>query len=186
MSLQQQFERILQRYPALGALGYGAIIAVLVAMSWFSVAGVLDQRATLAASADILARLQRHGIARPGTPDAAGAPHGSPFIGGQTMTVAGAELLQRVSGAIARVGGRVLSSQVDLHSAQSKPGFISVIVNCELDQPGLQHVLYDLEAGMPFLFVDHLEVQVPDSGPRTNAAPMHVLLAASGQWLAKP
>jgi general secretion pathway protein M len=186
MSLHQQFAGILQRHPALGALGYGAIIVALVAMSWFSVAGVLDQRATLAASTDILASLQRHGTARHGSSDEAGAPHGSPFISGQTMTVAGAELLQRVSGAIARVGGRVLSSQVDLHSAQSKPGFISVLVNCELDQPGLQHVLYDLEAGMPFLFVDHLEVQASESGPRTNAARMHVLLAASGQWLAKP
>lgn len=186
MSAHQQIAHVLQRYPALGALVYGAIIVALAATSCFSVTGVLDQRANLAASSDILARLQRHW---PGRTDSANktphAPQGSPFINGGTKTVAGANLLQRVSGAITRVGGRVLSSQVDLQHAGSAPGFISVIVNCELDQLGLQQALYDLEAGMPFLFVDHLEVRASQTGTPTNPGRMHVLLTASGEWLAK-
>ncbi len=185
MTGHQHFARALQRYPALGALCYGAIIVALIVISWFSVASLLDQRANLAASTDILARLQRHWPARrDGADKSSGTPRGSPFIGGQTKTVAGAELLQRVSGVVARVGGRVLSSQVDLQSARAKPGFISVIVNCELDQPGLQKVLYELEAGMPFLFVDHLEVQAPETARGAGAGRMHVLLATSGQWQA--
>ncbi len=186
MTGHQSISRVLQRYPALGAVGYGAIIVALVAINWYSVASLLNQRATLAASTDILARLQRHWPARRDGADRAPAtPQGSPFIGGRTKTVAGSELLQRVSGVVARVGGRVLSSQVDLQSARIKPGFISVIVNCELDQSGLQKVLYDLEAGMPFLYIDHLEVQMPETDRGKKARRMHVLLQVSGQWLAK-
>jgi general secretion pathway protein M len=186
MSPHPAIARTLQRYPALGALAYGAIMLTLIAVSWLSVTHVLDQRARLAAATDFLTQLQRRWpAARHGADADTGAPPGSPFIAGQTVTVAGANLLQRVSRTITRVGGRVLSSQVDLHTAQAKPGFISVIVNCELDQPGLQSVLYDLEAGMPFLFIDHLEVQAPESSSHAQAARMHVLLSASGQWLDK-
>ena len=36
-----------------------------------------------------------------------------------------------------------------------------MIASCEIEQPQLQQLLYDLEAGMPFLFVDQLVVQTP-------------------------
>jgi general secretion pathway protein M len=87
------------------------------------------------------------------------------------MAVAGAGLEQRVTGSIVKTGGNVLSTQIDLNSADAKKGFISLIVSCEVRQPALQQVLYDLEAGMPFLFIDQLEVQPPQArrGGRTDA-----------------
>ena len=50
-------------------------------------------------------------------------PTGSPFLEGQTLTVAGAALLQRVADAVTKVGGNVLSSQVDVQGVQAKDGY---------------------------------------------------------------
>ena len=91
----------------------------------------------------------------------AGMPSGSAFLEGATVTVAGAALLQRVAGAVTKFGGNVLSSQLDVQGTQSKAGFVSMVASCELDQPALQPLIYDLEAGMPFLFIDQLAVQAP-------------------------
>ena len=186
MSVPPVIARTLQRRPALGALLYAAVIVACIATIWTNVAQVLAQRASLTAATDFLAHLEQRWPAARQAAGASNAPAGSPFIAGQTVTVAGSELLQRVSRAIASVGGRVLSSQVDVDAARRQPGFISVLVNCELDQPGLQKTLYDLEAGMPFLFIDRLEVQVPDSTGAAGLARMHVLLSVSGQWQARP
>jgi len=98
------------------------------------------------------------------------------------VTVAGAALLQRVAGAVARVGGNVLSSQVDVQGEQSKEGFVSVVASCQVDQTALQQLLYDLEVGMPFLFIDQLVAQAPLPSTEPGAGRMRVTLAVSGQW----
>jgi len=69
-----------------------------------------------------------------------------------------------------------------LQDTQSRDGFVSLIASCEVDQPGLQQLLYDLEAGMPFLFVDQLEVQAPPNGTSQDGGRMRLLIAVSGQW----
>jgi general secretion pathway protein M len=53
-----------------------------------------------------------------------------------------------------------------------------------MEQPALQKVLYDLESGMPFLFIDQLDVQVPQTtavGEGTTGR-IRVVLGLSGQW----
>ena len=71
---------------------------------------VFDRREAVAEAADTLSRLEGRSM---GAPDTTGAT-GSPLIEGPTVTVAGATLLQRVAGAITKVGGNIVSSQVDL------------------------------------------------------------------------
>ena len=60
-------------------------------------------------------------------------------------------------------------------------------------QPQLQQLLYDLEAGMPFLFVEQLVAQAPQGVAGgggvtgTEGGRLRVLLGVSGQWQeAKP
>lgn len=55
-----------------------------------------------------------------------------------------------------------------------------MIASCEIEQVGLQPLLYDLEAAMPFLFVDQLTVQAPTSS--AGEGKLRILLAVSGQW----
>jgi general secretion pathway protein M len=132
----------------------------------------------------MLERLEGRKSASGGGTALAEAPSGSPFLEGQTVTVAGAALQQRVSGAVGKLGGNVLSSQVDLKGTLSKEGFVSLVASCEVDQPVLQQLLYDLEAGMPFLFVDQLVVQAPEAGTGQEGigGRIRVLLGISGQW----
>ena len=107
-------------------------------------------------------------------------PSGSPFLEGATVTVAGAALLQRVAGAVTKLGGNVLSSQLDVQGTHAKAGFVSMVASCELDQPSLQPLIYDLEAGMPFLFIDQLAVQAPTTS--SGEGKLRILLTVSAQW----
>jgi general secretion pathway protein M len=58
------------------------------------------------------------------------------------------------------------------------------VVSCEMEQPALQKLLYDLEVGMPFLFIDQLDVQVPQTTATNEggAGLARVVLGVSGQW----
>jgi len=182
MSNGHPIDQYLARFPAAAAAAYAALIAVLLFVIWAAISDLLERRRTVNAAADMLARLEgRVPASRADGGTVTGpVPAGSPFLEGQTVTVAGAALLQRVASAVTQVGGSVLSSQVELQGTQAKDGFISLIASCEMDQASLQTLLYDLEAGMPFLFVDQLVAQAPVStseGGRTR-----VLLAVSGLW----
>jgi general secretion pathway protein M len=183
MSTAHPIDPYLARFPAVAACAYVALLAVLVFVIWAAIGDILDRRQTVAAAADMLARLEGRASRSPadaGATAAGPAPAGSPFLEGQTVTIAGAALLQRVASAVTQIGGSVLSSQVELQGTQSKDGFVNLIASCEIDHASLQPLLYDLEAGMPFLFIDQLVAQAPVStseGGRTR-----VLLAVSGLW----
>jgi general secretion pathway protein M len=178
--------RALAGSPLIAVTLYLAVTGGLLLMAGLSIADVIAHRQALAQTSDLLDQLRgRKGGAK--NTAAAMAEHpGSPFLEGPTVTVAGANLLQRVAAAVGNVGGSVQSSQVDVSGAQAKDGFVGLVVSCELDQPALQKVLYDLEAGMPFLFVDQLDVQVPQTTALNEAGTgrVRVILGVSGQWQA--
>jgi general secretion pathway protein M len=184
MSTDHPLDRLLARYPALAVLGYAAIVAVLGLVTFGALADLYDRSVALTAATDMLDQIEGRKASPGGAAASAGAPAGSPFLEGQTVTVAGAALQQRVTGAVGKLGGNVLSSQVDLQGTLSKEGFVSLVASCEVDQPVLQQLLYDLEAGMPFLFVDQLVVQAPEAGTGQEGAAgrMRGLLGVSGQW----
>jgi general secretion pathway protein M len=182
MSTDHPIGPYLARFPAAAAFTYVALVVALVFAIWVALADIAERRQAVAAAADMLARLEGRAPASyaDGGTATGPVPTGSPFLEGQTVTVAGAALLQRVATAVTRVGGNVLSSQVELQGTLSKDGYVSLIASCEMDQVSLQALLYDIEAGMPFLFVDQLVAQAPvaaSEGGRTR-----VLLAVSGLW----
>jgi general secretion pathway protein M len=170
--------------PLLAVLSYAIAVVVLLAMAWSGVSDILERRQSISAASDLLAQLEGR---KPSPLSAAGTsaaqiPAGSPFLEGQTLTVAGAALLQRVADAVTKVGGNVLSSQVDVQGVQAKDGFVSVLASCELDHAALQRLLYDLEAGMPFLFLEQVVAQSPQTSSPQDGGRMRLLLAVSGRW----
>lgn len=179
----ERIDKFLARFPAVAVTVYVALIVVLGFAAWLATADILDKRQAVAQGEQLLAQLDR---GRPSTAasssETADAPQGSPFLEGQTVTVAGAALLQRVATAVTRVGGNVLSSQVDVREAQQKAGLIAMVASLEVAQPDLQKLLYDLEAGMPYLFVDQLTVTAPDTVTRGEGGRLRVVLGVSGQW----
>ena len=168
----------------LAALGYVAVIAVLLVLVWSAIGDIRDRRQAIAASSDLLAQLEgrRTAAGLSGAAPTGPVPTGSPFLEGQTLTVAGAALLQRVADAVTKVGGNVLSSQVDVQGVQAKDGYVSLLASCEIEQAAIQRLLYDLEAGMPYLFIEQFVAQAPQTAQAQPASRMRVLLAVSGQW----
>ena len=178
--------RMLTGSPLIAVTLYLAIAGSLLLMAGLSIADVIAHRQALAQTSDLLDQLRgRKGGATNAATAMAEHP-GTPFLEGPTVTVAGANLLQRVAAAVGNVGGSVQSSQVDVSGAQVKDGFVGLVMSCELEQPALQKLLYDLEAGMPFLFVDQLDVQVPQTTSLGDAPTgrVRVILGVSGQWQA--
>lgn len=174
----------LARFPLAAAIGYVAVVLAFLFATSFAVLDYLQRREAVAATAEILSRLEGRSLPPPRGADTGDVSvmTGSPVLEGPTVTVAGAALMQRVSAAITRVGGSILSSQVDLQGTQAKDGFVAVSVNCEVEQTALQKLLYDLEAGMPFLFVDQLMAQAPEGVTSALGGKIRVLISVSGQW----
>jgi general secretion pathway protein M len=183
MKTGHAIDRILARYPGVAALAYGLVLVAFLLIAWSALANLYGRYADYAAAGELLDQIEGRRPMPPGVNARAGsAPTGSPFLEGPTVTVAGAALQQRVTGAVTKVGGSVLSSQVDLEGSKAKQGYVSLVASCEVEQPALQQLLYDLEAGMPFLFVDQLVVQAPQTGTAEDGGRMRVLLGVSGQW----
>jgi general secretion pathway protein M len=181
MNLTAALRKSFAASPILAAAAYAGLVFALLFMVVTSIVDILGQRAAVASSAALLDQLEGRSAAASGGRSAdVLMPSGSAFLEGATVTVAGAALLQRVAGAVTKLGGNVLSSQLDLQGTQSKAGFVSMVASCEIDQPALQPLIYDLEAGMPFLFVEQLAVQAPTSS--SGEGKLRILLAVSGQW----
>ncbi|MCI0599583.1 MAG: type II secretion system protein GspM [Beijerinckiaceae bacterium] len=172
-------------------LGFAAVLVALAAVTWLSVASLASDYVEYTAAADLLARLEGRRSPSGSSGHASGMP-GSPFLEGPTVNVAGAELQKRVVAAVSEVGGHVLSSQIDLQGSEARTGYVSLSASCELEESALQPLVYDLETGMPFLFIDQLVVQVPQTGvgissqlgvvSEAGSPRMRVQIDISGQW----
>jgi len=184
MSLNSILAASPARKDAFAALIYGGFLAVLTLASVLILSDLSDRAAAVSAQASFLDQIDSHkATSGAGAPGDEGAL-GSPFLDGESITIAGAALQQRVGAAVKKAGGNVLSSQIELDGPLSKDGFVRLTVNFEVSQPALQQILYDLEAGMPFLFIDTLTVQAPQALGEKDER-MRVLVAVLGQWLPK-
>ena len=81
-----------------------------------------------------------------------------------------------------RVLSNLVSSQVDLQRPRYAEGYLNLIASCEIEQTALQPLLYDLESGMPFLFIEEMAAQTGQGGMDEAGGRMRVSLTVSGQW----
>jgi len=176
--LRRSFVRCLN----LPALGYGALVLALLVTAFVNVINEVQHHRAFVESAELLAGFERHRASSSADERAMASnePKGSPFLQGPTQTVASAALLQRVTSAITGVGGSVVSSQVEPQDAHATNGFIRITATCELEQKTMQHLLYDIEAGMPFLFVDKFDAQSTQSISEDGR--IRVVVEVSGLW----
>jgi len=157
---------------ALALLGVGAI----------SLAAAVDDYAWLHDNQDRPRTL----AARPTTfsPSAGVASARSALLWAKTIGVAAADLQQRVEVASHDVGAKALSSRVDLLDASAANGALTYVGEIELDAASLQPLLYNLEAGTPFLEIADLSIQpLQDAGAGRR---LRVSLAATASWRPEP
>jgi general secretion pathway protein M len=185
MNILNLFTSLLSRFPVAAVILYFGVVVGLGVTAWTTMAQIQERSDEVADTAATLSQLEGRtpaAAARGRSRDAEPIMAGSPLLEGATMTVSGANLLQRVAAAITKLGGSILYTQVDLEGPQAKDGFVAVTVNCEVAQPALQQLLYDLEAGMPFLFIDQLVAQGPATPGTTPEGKLRILISVSGQW----
>ncbi len=177
-------ERYLTRFPLGAAICYAVVVIAFLLTTFLYVFDTLERRQAVAATSDFLSHLEGRKPSSSRNANAKGISlvTGSPVLEGPTVTVAGATLLQRVAESVTRFGGNILSSQVDLPEAKLKDGFVKVSVECEVDESSLQQLLYDLEAGMPLLFVDQLVAQAPETATSALRGKIRLSILVSGQW----
>lgn len=168
--------------PMVAAAAYAALVVILAASVVLSAKGLLDRQAAADAARDTVSRMAMRGTAASSTVAGDGPSPASRFLEGGTVTVAGAALLQHLVMTVTRFGANVVSSQVDLEGTQSKDGFLKATVNCDMDQPALQQVVYEIESGMPFLFIDQLDVKVVGGTGGSPTGRLRVQVSVSGQW----
>jgi general secretion pathway protein M len=176
-------QKLFTRAHALPLFGYVALLLGFAAAIWLALASLAGDYADYTAATDLLDRIEGR---KPSAATSGLDKSGSPFLEGRTVTIAGAALQQRVVAAVNDAGGNVLSSQVDLQGSETKPGTVSLSANLEIEQSNLQQLLYEIETGMPFLFIDQLVVQMPQSASRIGSGEefprMRVQIDVSGQW----
>jgi general secretion pathway protein M len=171
------------RREALAVVAYAGVVIALLAMSLALVADLHDKSAEIAAAQMRLDQLSER--SRPGLPASTASNAGvtgSPFLDGRTITIAGAALQQRVEAAVAKAGGELMSSQVELDGPDAKNGFVGLTASVEVGQPAVQTILYDIEAGMPYLFVDKLSIQSPEVFGEPESGRMRMTIGLAGQW----
>jgi general secretion pathway protein M len=174
--------RYITRHAVVAAVLYVLVIAVLGLASLLLMLDIGQRYSAGSAALETLARMQDRKLpagAEPGTD--ADWPSGSPFLDGSTVTLASAALLQRITSAIARAGGTVVSSEVEPRSQRPSDDYVKATAICEVSQvTALQQMLHDLEAGMPFLFIDQLVIEAAPQSDKNGR--MRVRLAVSGLW----
>jgi general secretion pathway protein M len=184
MTNGQILDRYFSRYPKISVLLYGAIVIGAGLIVVFSLTDVIERYTALSGSQEMLARLNAVRFPSSTEPNvSAPGKTGSVLLEGQSLTVANAALLQRITSAITRATGTVISSEVEPQSSQPAQGDVKITVTCELQQENLQQLLYDIEAGMPFLFIDQLIINAPVA-PAAGSTRLRVLLGVSGLWRA--
>jgi general secretion pathway protein M len=168
---------------ALAVVVYVGVVIVLFVISLFLIADLRDKAAELAAAQMRLAHLSER--SQQGSSASIGSNpgvNGSPFLDGQTITVAGAALQQRVQEAVAKADGALMSSQVELDGPDAKNGFVGLTASMEVSQAAVQTILYDIEAGVPYLFVDKVSIQSPEIFGDPESGRTRMTIGVVGQW----
>jgi general secretion pathway protein M len=168
------------RRATLALVAYVVLVAALLGFSlWF----MNDLETGRRRIEDIQMRLDRMKARSPATQaQGAEAVERSLFLSGPTITVAGAALEQRIKEAAEKSGGAVTSSQVDLDGPDAKDGFLRLTASVETDQPGVQSILYDIEAGSPDLFVEKLSIQSPEDFGEPETGRFRMTVTVLAQW----
>ncbi len=155
------------------ALSAGVIFAAYVFAVAPILAGYAETDAAVLQAGELLERYRRIASARPALQarlddlKSRQSEIGT-YLSGGTDALAGAELQELVNATVEKGGGRLRSVQI--LPAKSDGGFRRIAVRVQMTATISQvlNVLYTLEAGLTFLFVDNLEVSNRRARRRRN------------------
>jgi general secretion pathway protein M len=105
----------------LAVLAYVGVVIAIVASSLWLIDDLRVRSRGIAAAQERLDQLTQHSRRRPPASIGSDASvSGSPFLDARTITIAGAAMEQRVGAAVAKAGGALISSQVELDGPERR------------------------------------------------------------------
>lgn len=145
---------------SVGALG--TLLFVCASVVGFSLQARFDAAREFGARSALLAQLEAHAESRNNArlKSGAAAPAAA-FVTAPTQGLAGAQLqayLQRVADNRHAV---IISSGMEPNKHEDRPEAIRLQATLDADLQSLQALLYQLESGTPYVFVDSLNIQIP-------------------------
>jgi general secretion pathway protein M len=175
----QPINVILLGRPYLAISSYALAFFVFVGIATVSFLGLLESHRALGDQWDALERLngRMRGAQRTVLADVPSHPR-AVFHEGESAAIAHATLLQRAAQIIARAGGTLYSSEVQADLPQEKSKSIKVTTVLEIDQGGLQAMVYNIETSEPLLFIESMLINTPPGGEKK----LRVVMQISGQW----
>jgi general secretion pathway protein M len=159
------------------AIGVAAVVALGFGSALFAALSLISESSELVTLCEQSAALQ--GRERRLPAPSVTNPLAAVSFEAKTITLAGAALQQRIEEAITGAKGRLISSGVDVesHAAERR---IVLAAELSIAESELQSLLYDLEIGRPYVFVDSFEARASESASEDGH--MRVSLSLSGYW----
>jgi general secretion pathway protein M len=183
--------RTTMRHAGLAVAAYLLLLAATVgwgATGWFAID---ELRAEIGAKEHVLAELARRAATQaPARAVTLGSQtHDAAAIPAPTETVAASALQKQILERLETAGGTVHSVQAEpvKDAAPDAPRRVVAQLTFDCSISGLQRLLFELETGVPFIFVDSLAAQ-----PATASVPgvrvgdrLRVALSVSSYWTQK-
>lgn len=111
-----------------------------------------------------LSQLEAHVRARnEGRPKSGAVAPAAAFLSAPTQGLAGAQLQAYVQQLADAQRASVISSGIEPTRHEDRPDSIRLQATVDMNLQALQTILYQLESGTPYVFVDSLNVQLPGS-----------------------
>lgn len=149
---------------SLGALG--ALLVVCVSVLGFSLQARFAAAQELDARSEVLSQLEAHIKARNARPESSAVAPAAAFLTASTQGLAGAQFEAYLQQMAAAQHATVISSGLDSSRHEDRPDSIRLQATLDMNLEALQRMLYQLESGTPYVFVDSLSVQIPGGGAR--------------------
>jgi general secretion pathway protein M len=171
---------------ALGALG--AFVILCIGLGVWSLAARSEAAQELSERQDVLARLEAGARAKNnahGPVKFAKAPAAA-FVDAPTLGLASAVLEAHVA-QLAAHHATLVSFAVQSSSAPDAADAVRIEASMDISQSALQSLLYELESGTPYVFIESLTVR-PAAASQSNAADpsLRATLGLRSLWRRKP
>jgi len=156
------------------------VCAVALELTFHARYGVAQE---LAERSALLARVEARAKAEADRRAASVAPQEA-FVNATTQGLAGAQLQAHLMTVAAGLNATVISSGAEPTKREDQPDTIRLQATLDLNAKALQALLYQLESGTPYVFVDALAVQLPGvGGQRASEDPLlRVTLGLRAVW----
>ena len=163
----------------LAALLVGCALAIGVSIGARS--GALQE---LADRQQLFARLQAQVGRRSEAPTrfVAGRAPAAAFLDAPTLGLASAQLQTYIEQVAAEQRATLMSSGAESAGRDDTADAIRVQATLELNLKSLQAILYRLESGTPYVFVETFSVQRSTAAEQAKDPPLHVTLGVRALW----